>query len=57
MDMIKFVVTGLFVAIAAGVLGTAVVGLIEILRAYMDPVRRDEIMHRDWRENLRQMLH
>jgi hypothetical protein len=57
MDIAKFVLTGVLVAIGAGVLGTTIVGLVEILRAYMDPTRRDAITHRNWRENLRHMLH
>ena len=57
MDLLKFVVTGLLVAMGAGVLGTAVVGLVEVIRAYLDPARRDVITQRNSRENLRHMLH
>ncbi|CAN5756850.1 hypothetical protein BH11GEM2_BH11GEM2_31650 [soil metagenome] len=57
MDIVKFIGTGLLVALAAGVLGTALVGLVEVARAYLDPTRREAIAHRNWRENLHHMLH
>jgi hypothetical protein len=52
-----FVITGLGVAIGAGVVGMIVVSLIEIFLAYRDPRRAPIIRSRTWRQNLHHMLH
>lgn len=57
MQMIEFAMKGIGLALLAGILGVAVVGGVEVIRAYLDPARREGISHRTWRENLRQMLH
>ena len=56
MEITREIVTGL--AIAAGGALAAIVagGVVEIARAFLDPIRRLKISHRSFAENVRHML-
>lgn len=57
MAAVVFVLTGLGLAVLAGLIGIVVVAAVEILIALHDPVRKRLIQSRSWRENLSAMLH
>jgi hypothetical protein len=52
-----FALTGVGFAILAGVVGTFIVAVIEVIIAFRDPVRHEIIRSRTWRQNLYHMLH
>ena len=57
MAALMFVARGLAFAILAGVVGTIVAAIVEVVIALRDPVRGPVIRNRSWRRNLHHMLH
>jgi hypothetical protein len=57
MAAVMFVLTGIGLAICAGLIGMVMVAAIEVVIAYRDPARAEVIRAHSWRENLHRMLH